>query len=124
MTASGSPCGRSKKVIDLFAARDQRRVRVFRSRVQALLHANRRALTQLFASGSLFTRQGARAGRNLLAAHQKLLKVGDLLHQITDLEANGEGAASVELFEQAEALLRRSRELATRTDAFLSTLRR
>ena len=118
-----TPVPAQNTVIDLFAARDRRKVRVYRSKVAGVLSANKRALTRLFASGSLFTRQGTRAGKNLLAAHQKLLKVNDLLGQIAELDDERAEDATA-LFAEAEALLLRSRELATRTDAYLATLPR
>jgi hypothetical protein len=70
------------QVIDLTRARDARRLEEYRDRSRVVLDTNRRALAQLFQSGLIYSRTGARLGRDLLLAHQHLLKVGDLLARL------------------------------------------
>ena len=85
MTAprTASRCAvRDPLVVDLSAARDARRLSEFQARCRAVDELNRKALSRLFQSGLLYTRQGSRLGRDLLLAHQHLLKVGDLLARL------------------------------------------
>lgn len=91
-----------------------------------MLADNKRTLGKLFSTGTLFTRQGARAGRDLLAAYQDLLKMSDLLVQLSELgsESGGDlgGREARALFEQLEILVIRSSALASRTDGLLASL--
>jgi hypothetical protein len=104
---------RRSRVVDLAQARDARRLRDFRARCQTVDDVNRKALAQLFQSGLIYTRQGARLGRDLLLAHQHLLRVSDLLARLGEAPdaAGGCGAA---LYDEAQALLARTSELAVR----------
>jgi phosphate uptake regulator len=107
-------------VVDLAQARDARRVRELQARCLAVDEVNRKSLARLFQSGLLYTRQGARLGRDLLLAQQHLLRVGDLLAQIAELpdaSADGEAAA---LYEEARALLARTAELTARSGLVLA----
>jgi hypothetical protein len=90
-----------------------------------MLAENKRTLGKLFSTGTLFTRQGARAGRDLLAAYQDLLKMSDLLAQLSELGSeSGDlgGREARALFEQLEILVVRSSALASRTDGLLASL--
>jgi hypothetical protein len=90
-----------------------------------MLAENKRTLGKLFSTGTLFTRQGARAGRDLLAAYQDLLKMSDLLAQLSELgPESGDlgGREASALFEQLEILVVRSSALASRTDGLLASL--
>jgi hypothetical protein len=94
-------------VVDLADARDGRRLRDLHLRLGASLDRNRGALARLFQSGLVFTRAGSRLGRELLLAHQHLLRAGDLLARLPDAGAK-----------EAEALLERQvRAVLDRTDA-------
>lgn len=94
-------------VVDLADARDGRRLRDLHLRLGASLDRNRGALARLFQSGLVFTRAGSRLGRELLLAHQHLLRAGDLLARLPDAGAK-----------EAEALLERQvRSVLDRTDA-------
>lgn len=115
----------AERVIDLGRERARLRVRAWRTRVQGMLAENKRTLGKLFSTGTLFTRQGARAGRDLLAAYQDLLKMSDLLAQLSELGSeNGDlgGREARALFEQLEILVVRSSALASRTDGLLASL--
>jgi hypothetical protein len=107
-------------VVDLAQARDARRLREIQARCRAVDEVNRKSLGRLFQSGLVFTRQGARLGRDLLLAHQHLLRVSDLLARIAELpEDAAEGDASA-LYEEAQALLARTTELTARSGLVLA----
>jgi hypothetical protein len=106
--------------VDLAQARDARRLRELQARCRAIDEVNRKALGRLFQSGLVFTRQGARLGRDLLLAHQHLLRVSDLLARIAELPdhaTDGEGAA---LYDEAQALLARTTALTARSGLVLA----
>ncbi len=120
------PVPRSRKasaappVVDLAQARDARRLREIRARCRAVDEMNRKSLGRLFQTGLVFTRQGARLGRDLLLAHQHLLRVSDLLARIAELPedaADGEAAA---LYDEAQALLARTTALTARSGLVLA----
>lgn len=104
--------------------RDDRRLRDYQARLRAVLDTNRRALSRLFQSGVLFSRAGARLGRDLLLAHQHLLRLADLLARMSELSTRGgrEGAdpEAEALYAQVQALLARSSELSARSDGLLA----
>jgi hypothetical protein len=109
-------------VVDLAQARDARRLREIQARCRAVDEVNRKSLGRLFQSGLVFTRQGARLGRDLLLAHQHLLRVSDLLARIAELpEDAAEGDASA-LYEEAQALLARTTELTARSGLVLARM--
>ena len=83
-------------VIDLTLARDERRLLDCQRRSRQVLDVNKRALARLFQSGLIYSRAGARLARELLSTHQRLLKVGDLLARLDELEgADPEEAEAV-----------------------------
>jgi hypothetical protein len=107
-------------VVDLAQARDARRVRELQARCRAVDEVNRKSLARLFQTGLVYTRQGARLGRDLLLAQQHLLRVSDLLARIAELpegSADGEAAA---LYQDAQALLVRTAELTARSGLVLA----
>jgi hypothetical protein len=107
-------------VVDLARARDAKRVRELVARCRSVDEVNRKALARLFQTGLVFTRQGARLGRDLLLAHQHLLRASDLLARIAELPpapADGEATA---LYDEAQALLARTAELTARTGIVLA----
>lgn len=106
-------------VVDLAQARDARRLRDIQARCRAVDEVNRRSLARLFQSGVLFTRQGARLGRDLLLAHQHLLRVAELLARIAELP-EGEGADAAALYDEAQALLARTTALTARSGLVLA----
>jgi hypothetical protein len=87
-----------------------------------LLETNRKALAHLFQQGLIYTRHGARLGRDLLFAHQQLLKVSDLLAQVDLLMLGGKrcGAEVGRLCRRMQGLMDRSAELAARSDIVLA----
>jgi hypothetical protein len=106
--------------VDLAQARDARRVRELQARCLAVDEVNRKSLARLFQSELLYTRQGARLGRDLLLAQQYLLRVGDLLARIAELpEGSADGDAAA-LYEEARALLARTADLTARSGLVLA----
>ncbi len=111
-------------MVDLARARDARRVRELIMRCQVVDEVNRKSLARLFQTGLVFTRQGARLGRDLLLAHQHLLRASDLLARIAELPAQAgdgdrDGDASA-LYDEAQALLARTAELTARSGLVLA----
>ena len=102
-------------VVDLALARDARRLREFQARCRAVDELNRKSLAQLFQSGLLYTRQGSRLGRDLLLAHQHLLRVSDLLVRVGELAGPGAAAEAEPLYDEAQDLLARTAKLTSRT---------
>ena len=110
-------------VVDLSSVRSQKRRELGERRVRIAMEENRAALARLFSSGLIFTQKGARAGRDLLLAHQSLLKVVDLFARLVEPSARGDDALKVraeEAFEQLDAQLARAAQLSARTGEFLS----
>lgn len=106
-------------VVDLAQARDARRLRELQERCGAVDEVNRKALGRLFQTGLVFTRQGARLGRDLLLAHQHLLRVADLLARIADTPATSAEEAAA-LYAEAQSLLARTVELTSRSGIVLA----
>jgi hypothetical protein len=107
-------------VVDLSLARDARRLRDFQARCRAVDEVNRKALSRLFQTGLIFSRHGARLGRELLLAHQHLLRVSDLLARIGELPAAASAADAAALYDEAQTLLARTAELTARCGEALS----
>ncbi len=110
-------------VVDLSSVREGRRRELADKRVREAMEDNRAALSRLFSSGLIFTQKGARAGRDLLLAHQALLKVVDLFARLGEdgggldlgLKVRGE-----EVLARLDAQLNRTAQLTARTGEFLS----
>jgi hypothetical protein len=113
------------EVVDLAEARHSRRLSTYRARLERVLKANRRALEKLFATGALFTRQGTRAGRDLLLAHEHLLRVLVLLDRLGhegDIPAPRREEAVAKVFGELDTLLQRTGELGAHTASLLGEL--
>src|SRR3984893_3770009 len=80
-------------VVDLSSVRAQRRREQAETRVRDAMEENRAALSRLFSTGLIFTQKGARAGRDLLLAHQAPLRSADLVAPLDEPMARGGGAA-------------------------------
>jgi len=111
-------------VIELADARDDRRLRDYQTRLGAVQETNRKALSRLFQSGLIFSRAGARLGRDLLLAHQHLTRVADLLARLADLDRRRgrerRDAETEALYTQVQTLLARTSELSARSDGLLA----
>jgi hypothetical protein len=110
-------------VVDLSSVRSLKRRELAERRVRAALEENRAALSRLFSSGLIFTQKGARAGRDLLAAHQSLLKVVDLFSRLVEPSSRDDAALkgrAEDVFAHLDAQLARTAQLTARTGEFLS----
>jgi hypothetical protein len=115
------PRPRTAPVFDLAQERILRRQKLAERRVRAVLDDNRAALSRLFATGLIFTQKGSRAGRELLGAHQALLKVVDLFARLDEGELDLRlKERSEEIFEQLDAQLAHAAQLTVRTGEFLA----
>jgi len=84
-----------------------------------VLEANRRALARLFQSGVIYSRVGSRLARDLLLAHQHLLRVGELLARLGEMDSP-ERFDAEEVYEEVHALLSRTTALSARSDGVLA----
>lgn len=115
----------SAEVIPLAEVRERRRLGAYRSQVESAICSNRDAIETLCSRGTLFTSRGARAGRDLLLAHNHLLKVLSLLERLDrrlgPAPAGTETNATV-VFEELDRLISRTTHLAARSDTSLRKL--
>jgi len=105
--------------------RARARLLAYQEVIAEALAANRRTLGRLHASGTLFSREGARAGRDLLLAHQHLLRVVALLQRL----AAGAGTRgrrapgrTARAYRELDRLLRRTSALTERTGVSLARI--
>ncbi len=108
---------RGSHVIDLGRARDARRLGRTREELRAVAEVNKKALARLFQTGLIFSRHGARLGRDLLLAQQHLLKASDLLARAGEVSGR---RASEALYGQVQGLLARTSALTARSDVLLA----
>jgi hypothetical protein len=107
-------------VVDLAVARGDRRLRDAQERLRRMVDGNRRALTRLFQTGLVFTRQGARLGRELLLAHQHLVRVADLVARLDVGGRTRRDGDAEALYGQVQLLLARTAELSARSEGLLA----
>lgn len=119
------PVAHEMNVVSLHDARLSRRVETYRARLDRVLKGNKKAITKLFATGMLFTRHGTRAGRDLLLAHEHLLRVVGLLDRLQnegDVPAPKKAEDVDAIFKELEELLDRTSELTQSTAELLEEL--
>ena len=116
---------RANGVVMLSEARDARRITDTEKRIDLVLDANKRALMDLAQTGLLFTRRGSRLGRDLLLAHQHLIRIVDLIARMREVAKNAkEGSPEIDaLYDEMQALLAKSSALTLRSDRLLSPRR-
>ncbi len=89
-----------------------------------MFDTNKRALSRLFQTGLIYSRQGARLGRDLLLAHQHLLRAGDLLARVSEMRGRADAQIEAEgLYREVQTLLARTTELTARSDVLLARRR-
>lgn len=123
MKAARKIRGRKAPVVDLSSVRAQKQRELAERRVRSALDENRAALSRLFGTGLIFTQKGARAGRDLLSAHQALLKVVDLFARLGDPSTRDDLDLRVraeDVFRHLDAQLARTAQLSARTGEFLA----
>lgn len=107
-------------VISLGLERDMRKLRANREQLYAVLNNHRQALTRLFETGVIFHRQGVKAGRDLLLAHELLHRVLDMLDELGNDDLKGEEKTKIMLRVQRD--LNRASLITTRTGEKLRSL--
>ena len=115
------------EVVNLRDARHTRRLDDYRARLDRVIKGNRRAITRLFSTGMLFTKNGTRAGRDLLAAHEHLLRVVSLIERMGnegDVPAPRKTEEIDAVFAEFDTLLDRTSELTEQTARHLEELRK
>jgi hypothetical protein len=107
------------QVVRLSEVRARTQLEAYQEAIAAILASNRRTIGRLHASGALFSREGARAGRDLLLAHQHLLRVVALLQRLTGRARAGQPSATGRAHRELERLLERTSSLTERTGSYL-----
>ena len=107
-------------VISLGLERDLRKLRSNREQLYAVLNNHRQALTRLFETGVIFHRQGVKAGRDLLLAHELLHRVLDLLDELGSDDLKGDEKTQKML--RLQRLLNRASVITSRTGEKLRSL--
>ena len=110
-------------VVELSSVRALRRREMAERRVRSAMEDNRAALSRLFSTGLIFTQKGARAGRELLLAHQSLLRVADLFARLVEATAKDDESLQTraeEAFAHLDSQLARAAQLTARTGEFLA----
>lgn len=113
------------EVVSLHDARLSRRVDGYRARLDRVIKGNKRAITRLFSTGLLFTKHGTRAGRDLLLAHEHLLRVVVLIERLAnegDVPAPRRQGELDAIFTELDTLLDRTSDLTEHTAALLDQL--
>lgn len=108
------------KLIELDLVRERLQLVRCGKRVQQALEQNRHAISRLFNTGLIFTRGGARAGRDLLLAHQHLDRMAETLLQAAggSLSQARTPQGMEELLTELDVLLEKTSALARRNGAF------
>ncbi len=115
------------QVVNLSEARVGRRLDVYRHRLETVLASNKLAIGKLYSTGVLFTREGTRAGRELLVAHEHLLRVMRLIDRLAgegDVPAPKKQSHVEAVFQELDLLLERTQELSDRTGEVIELLKR
>lgn len=110
-------------VVDLGQVRAKHRLLAYQNKICRALDSNRRSIGRLYATGLLFSFEGSRAGRDLLLAHQHLLKVVALLDRLRASPATRSPTAANAAYRELDLLLERTGELTSRTGHYLARLR-
>lgn len=112
-------------ILSLHDARLSRRVENYRVKLDHVLEENKRAVSRLAATGVLFTRHGVRTGRDLLLAHEHLLRVVGLVDRLAnegDVPAPRRADEIDAIFMELDTLLTRTCDLAAHTAHLLEEL--
>ena len=119
LTVSVRTVRREAPVIDLARVRGERRLEEYQRRTRQVLDANKRALARLFQSGVIYSRVGSRLARDLLLAHQHLLKACDLLTRLGEMDSPERFDAGA-VYDEVRALLSRITALSARSEGILA----
>jgi hypothetical protein len=120
--ATAEPLG---EVVHLSDLRLSRRLSTYGAKLERVLTANKRAIGKLYVTGALFTKLGTRAGRDLLLAHEHLLRVVALLDRLAnqgDVPAPRKSDEVDTIFNELDTLLERTSQLTEHTGELLGEL--
>jgi len=120
----GKAATESGVVIQLAKLRAQRRLLAYQKRISQALESNRRSIGRLYTTGLIFSAEGSCAGRDLLLAHQHLLKVLALLNRLRSSGPGADPTSAEDAYRELDSLLEKTGELTHRTGHYLSRLRR
>lgn len=112
-------------MVHLSVVRARGRLARYQQAIGAVLAANRATFGRLHASGALFSPAGLRAGRDLLLAHQHLLRVVALLQRLSARthQRGHTGLVGLEgVCRELDRLLERSSALAERSGTHLGRM--
>jgi hypothetical protein len=115
------------QVVNLADVRARSRHEVYQDRLTQVLADNKRAVGRLYSTGMMFSKEGTRAARDLLLAHQHLLRVVTLLDRLAhegDVPAPLTNEGMDEVYAELENLFARTDELRQKTQDLLKTLTR
>ncbi len=115
------------QIFSFAEARLAQRLGMYREKLDRVLRTNKRAVGRLYSSGSLFTKMGTRAGRDLLLAHEHLLRVVGLVERLSDtgdVPAPRKIAEIDAIFDELDTLLERTTQLTEHTAAMIDQLKR
>ncbi len=124
---SPAPAQPAAQIISFSEVRLARRLGTYREKLDKVLRTNKRAIGRLYASGTLFTRVGTRAGRDLLLAHEHLLRVVGLVERLSDtgdVPAPRKSSEVDAIFDELDTLLERTTQLTEHTAAMIDELKR
>jgi len=115
------------QIISFAEVRLARRLGTYREKLDRVLRTNKRAVGRLYSSGTLFTKVGTRAGRDLLLAHEHLLRVVGLVERLSDtgdVPAPRKSTEVDSIFDELDTLLERTTALTEHTAAMIDELKR
>ena len=121
------PAAATAQIISFAEVRLARRLGTYREKLDRVIKSNKRAIGRLYSSGTLFTKVGTRAGRDLLLAHEHLLRVVGLVERLSDtgdVPAPRKGAEVDAIFNELDTLLERTTQLTEHTAAMIDELKR
>jgi hypothetical protein len=121
------PAPKRAQVVNLAEARARSRHELYQERLSQVLADNKRAIGRLYGTGGMFTKEGTRAARDLLLAHQHLLKVVSLLDRLAhqgDVPAPLSPGGMDEVYAELDTLFTRTDELRQKTQDLLRKLTR
>jgi hypothetical protein len=113
------------QLVLLSDARHARRLATYREKLERVVKANKRAIGKLYVTGALFTRLGTSAGRDLLLAHEHLLRVVGLLDRLGDqgdVPAPRRSEEVDDIFRELDTLLDRTSTLTEQTAQLMGEL--
>lgn len=105
------------KIVDFSLIANRKRIRESGDKINEVLENNRKAIERLFSTRMIFEEKGAAAGRDLLLAHQYLLRITKLLRVLDKMEGKIDyDAPEIQIiFSELDDLLNKTNTLTSRT---------